>query len=326
MRTGRYIHCFLLILLLATTVPAQGQVYDYQPDCDRSCLTGYMDAYLSAQQGNDVSDLLLASDVKVTENGLVLAAGEGEFEALDKVTYRMDIADPETGGVASALVVTAGDESAFQFVRLKVEQRMITEIETVVAYEGESGPMFVPDFATVPRPEFQLSIPVREQNSRLELMAVADAYWRALETNGRPDYRPAPMLPGMIRIENGLPTSNGAGQVGLNGGEVPVAVLNSTASQQFHEGMFASRTIYDRRFPLVDVERGVVLSVARMGLDEGHEMPDHWQGGRPLLAEFFAVQNGMITAVEVVMKSTIPLDQSAGWPRSALTRSKSDPE
>src|SRR5690606_23945317 len=205
--------------------------------------------------------------------------------------------------------------------RLRGEQARISEIELVVAFEGESGPMFAPDFATAPRPEFQLSLHPREQHSRLELMAIADAYWRDLETNGRPDYRPAPMLPGLIRVENGVTTSNGAAARVMGG---PTGILNSSATQQFDEGMFASRTIYDRRFPVVDVERGVVLSIARMGLDDGFEMPGHWQGGRPLLAEFFAVQAGRIVAVEVVMKSAVPLDQDSGWPRSPLTRSKSD--
>ena len=149
-----------------------------------------------------------------------------------------------------------------------------------------------------------------------------NAYWRALETNGRPDYRAAPMLPGLLRIENGVATSNGAAARAMGG---PTGILNSSATQQFDEGMFASRTIYDRRFPVVDTERGVILSIARMGVDDGHEMPGHWQGGRPLLAEFFAIQAGRIIAVEVVMKSSVPLEQDSGWPRSPLTRSKSDP-
>lgn len=309
-------------LLAALPLCASAQVYDRTPACDRACLTSFMDRYLQAQAANALGDLPMAPTVRVTENGDLIDAGAGFFKRADAPSYRMDIADPETGGVASALVVHAGDVQAFEMVRLKVEGGLITEVETVAAFEGESGPMFVPDFATEPRRDFLLTLLPREQNSRLELMAVADGYWRALETNGRPDYRPAPMLPGVVRIENGMPTTNGAMSDTSSGG--PAGTLNASGTQQFDEGRFVSRTIYDRRFPVVDVERGVVLSIARMGADAGHDEPPHWQGGRPLLAEFFAVQDGRITAVEVVMKSNVPLEQSTVWERSPLTRSKSD--
>lgn len=302
---------------------ASAQVYDRAPACDRACLTSFMDRYLQAQAANALGDLPIAPTVRVTENGDLIDVGAGFFQRADEPTYRMDIADPETGGVASALVVNAGDVQGFEMVRLKVEGAQITEIETVVAFEGDSGPMFVPDFATEPRRDFLLTLLPREQNSRLELMAVADAYWRALETNGRPDYRPAPMLPGLVRIENGMPTTNGAMPETSSGG--PAGTLNASGSQQFDEGRFVSRTIFDRRFPVVDVERGVILSIARMGVDAGHAEPPHWKGGRPLLAEFFAVQDGRITAVEVVMKSDVPLEQQRVWERSPLARSKSDP-
>src|SRR5690606_34857227 len=141
----------------------------------------------------------------------------------------------------------------------------------------------------------------------------------ALETNGRPDYRPAPMLPGVIRIENGTATSNGAMPEIVTGG--PAGTLNASATQQFDEGRFVSRTIFDRRFPVVDVERGVILSIARMGVDADQPEPPHWKGGRPILAEFFAVQDGRITAVEVVMKSDVPLEQQRVWERSPFARS-----
>jgi hypothetical protein len=316
---------FLVAGLLLSSSSAVAQVYDHTPDCDRACLTGFMDQYLTAQAANDTKGLPLAKTVKVTENGETIKPGSGLFKTADEPTFRMDIADPEMGGIASELVVKEGDGFVFELVRLKVEDGKITEVETMVGRKGESGPMFVPDFATEPRREFTQSIRPAERMSRLELMATADAYWRALETNGRPDYHRAPLLPGTIRIENGLPTTNGSGQGGGTTGG-PEGVLASSALQQFDTGMFSNRTIYNRRFPVVDVERGVVLSIARMGIDEGAEEPPHWKGGRPLLCEFFAIQGGVITAVDVVMKSTVAKDGTNPWPREPLTQSKSDPD
>lgn len=297
-----------------------------QDDCDRVCLKAVLDQYMAAQAANDASALPpLAASVRFTENGVEMEPGTGFFATADDTTYRLEIFDPEFGGAAVGAVVREGDAFVFQMVRLKIADGALTEIESIFAREGESGPLFIPDYATEPSREFTLSLREAEQNSRLELMAVADSYWRALETNGHDNYHRAPLLPGVLRIENGYPTTSGSAGLGLDTPE-GVADGGTSAPQQFDTGMFASRTIYDRRFPVVDVERGVILSIARMGLKDGFDMPPHWQGGRPILAEFFAIQNGQIVAVEVVMKSTMPLDQSAGWPRDPLTRSISDPD
>jgi hypothetical protein len=311
--------------LLATLAAADAGAQSTS-GCDRACLEGFMDRYVAAQASNDASGLPFTNDVKITENGVEMRPGEGFFTTADEPTYKLAIADPEMGGTAALLVVREGDHSVFELIRLKVADGMIAEVETIIAREGESGPMFVPDFATEPRREFTLSIREAERNSRLELMAVADAYWRALETNGWPEYHPAPLLPGVVRIENGLATTNGSS--GLDqGGVTPSGGDRSSAPEQFNMGLFRSRTIYDRRFPVVDLERGVVLSIARMGLkpDEGFETPPHWKGGNPVLGELFAVQDGKIIAIEVVMNSTIPVDRTMVWPREPLTRSVADP-
>jgi hypothetical protein len=289
-------------------------------------LKGVLDQYMAAQAANDPAALpALAPNVRFTENGVEGQPGTGFFATADDTTYRIEIFDPEFGGAALGAVVAEGETSVFQLVRLRVESGAVAEIESVVAREGESGPLFIPDYAAEPRREFTLSIREAERNSRLELMAVADAYWRALETNGHDNYHPAPLLPGVVRLENGYPTTSGAAGLGLDTPE-GVASGGTTAPQQFNAGMFESRTIYDRRFPVVDVERGVILSIARMGLKDGYDLPPHWQGGRPILCEFFAIQNGQIVAVEVFMKSTMPVEQSAGWPREPLTRSIGDPD
>ncbi len=315
-------------LLFGATVVARAAPFAAiaQDDCDRACLKGVLDQYMTAQAANDASALPpLAATVKFTENGVEMEPGAGFFTTADDTTYRLEIFDPEFGGAALGAVVAEGDAFVFQLVRLKVEDGAVTEIESMVNREGESGPLFRPDYATEPQREFTLSIREAERNSRLELMAVADSYWRALETNGHDTYHPAPLLPGIVRLENGYPTTSGASGLGLDTPE-GVASGGTTAPQQFNSGMFESRTIYDRRFPVVDVERGVILSIARMGAKDGYDLPPHWQGGRPILCEFFAIQNGQIVAIEVFMKSSMPFEQSAGWPRDPLTRSLGDPD
>jgi hypothetical protein len=82
-----------------------------------------------------------------------------------------------------------------------------------------------------------------------------------------------------------------------------------TAAEQFDKGLFKVMRIYDIRFPVVDVERGVVLSIARFGRREGAPNPT---GEIPLVAEFFAVQQGKIREIQVVM-TTLPGNTPTGW-------------
>ena len=89
----------------------------------------------------------------------------------------------------------------------------------------------------------------------MHLIAAADSYWRAFQTNGTPGYHRARLLPDSVRFENGLQTT----------GLVRDGVYNDTA-RGFDEGRFIGRNIWDRRYPVVDEERGVVLSIVRFGL------------------------------------------------------------
>jgi hypothetical protein len=272
------------------------------PACDRACLKTFTDAYFDALATHDPSGLPVAPDIKFTENGKTLKLGQGFWKTAGSTTYRMEIFDPEKGGAAVQAVVTEGDELAMFLLRLKVVEGKIREVETLLARKGASGQIWAPQTLKNPSKNFTLSIRKAEQNSRLELMATANAYWRAFETNGTPDYHPAPFLPDANRFENGLQTTNRKlGDFGPY-----------SAAEQFDRGLFQGRRIYDRRFPVVDTERGVVLSIVRFGRREGVEIPNYPKTVAPLVAEIFAVKSGRIQEIQVVML-TIPANDPTGW-------------
>ncbi len=263
--------------------------------CDRACLKTFADGYFTALAKHDPAKLPVSADVKYTENGKFLKLGEGLWKTAGKAHDRLEIYDPERGGAAiEAAVDEKGKrDPVLVLLRLKVKDQKITEIETLLARKADSGILWAPQQLKSTPSVFHLSIRPAEQNSRLELMAASEAYWRAFETNGTPDYHPAPFLPDTNRYENGFQTTNDS----VNGHEP------HSAAQQFDTGMFKGAHINDRRYPVVDLERGVVLAIVRFGLREDAQPvgPTSSTPNSPFVAEMFAVNGGKIRAIEAVL-------------------------
>jgi hypothetical protein len=302
MITRRIIARSLAAIALAFTPLASAQP---APSCDRACLKGFADQYLDAMLKHDAKPLPVARNLKATENGTPLKLGEGFWKTAQAGNgYRMYVLDPETGAAAVQAVLSENNELALFLLRLKIEDKKIAEVETIVARKGiASGAIWAPETLKQPSEFFTTPIRRAEQNSRLELMAAADAYFRAFETNGTPDYHPAPFLPNTNRWENGLQTTNRkAGNFGPY-----------TAAEQFDRGLFPGRAFRDRRYPVVDAETGVVLSIVRFGRQPGAKgssnVPDNVE---PIGAEIFSVRKGFIQEIQVVM-TLLPPNTPTGW-------------
>ena len=272
------------------------------PDCDRACLKGIADGYLVALTANDASKLPVAAGVKVTENGAPSKLGEGVWKVAGPLgSYRLELYDPEQGGIGLYTSVQEKAGLALYVSRLKVVDRRITEVETLVSRKGSYANLWAPENLKGVSPNFSRTIRKAERNSRLELMAAGDAYFRAFSTNGTPDYHPAPLMPGTERFENGVQTTN----VSRNGNP------GSTAMEQFDSGRFKGFTFNNLRYPVVDEERGVVMMILHFG-----PRPD--RPGRPgtpdisLVMETFAVQAGKIVEVQVMLLNQPP-GSPMGW-------------
>src|SRR6185437_15739700 len=101
--------------------------------CDETCLKATMDGYLEALAAHDASRLPLAPHVKFTENGVEIPLGEALWVTFSGAgTYRHDFYDPSTGGVATFITMKENGTPGYLTVRLKVVDRKLTEIETVV--------------------------------------------------------------------------------------------------------------------------------------------------------------------------------------------------
>jgi hypothetical protein len=294
-------------MLLATTMMGVGLLCSVMAQeaasaetCNRAYLKGFVDAYFDALVKHDPSKLAVSPSVKFTENGKQIRLGEGLWKTAGEPTFKLEIYDPETCGAAVEAVLKENNNLITFFLRLKVVDQKISEVETLVCRKGDS-PVWDPEKLTELTANFTRTIRPAERDSRYDLMAAADAYWRAMETMGTPDYYRPPLLPDTERRENGLRTTN----VPFKGKEP------NTATQQFDEVAFPKARIYDRRYPVVDEERGIVVSIVRFGSKTPEKTKPAGAKG-PFVAEFFAVTSGKIREIHAVLVD-IPHSNPTGW-------------
>ncbi len=273
------------------------------PDCDRQCLAGIADQYFAALTARDPSKVPAAPGIKYTETGKFKKLGEGIWKTVTGApTYRLSLYDPGTGGIGVHAVVPEGAKLTLMAVRMKVENRKLTEVESILIPEDASTVMKEPRKLTSVSQNFKRKIPFAERDSRYALMAAADGYFRAFETEGTPEYVKAPLLFETLRYENGMQTTNAAV------GNFPP----SSATQQFDGGAFKGAVVADRRYPVVDREVGAVMSLVRFGEGDAPLSKMNADGplvGSTFMSEIFAVSQGKI--VEVQAMWIPPLEQLA---------------
>jgi hypothetical protein len=278
-----------LLMLAATAVVLQAA------DCDRACLQGFVDSYLDALAKHDPSKLAVAATVKFTENGKEMKLGEGFWKTAGQSSYRLYALDPAAGDAAAqAVVAENGDLDTF-FVRLKLKNKKITEVETLVCRKGQAG-FFAPEKLTTAPALYNETLPEAKQAPRSQLIRDASAYFTAVQTEGTPDYEEAPLAPEMNRFENGVQTTN-------------VPVMGNPAmsgAQQLDKGIFKGLVIDHRRFPVVDVEHGVVVGMMLMHANMNGQM------GGILISEMFKISGAKIRQVQAVMVN-VPNDSTTGW-------------
>ena len=285
-------------------------------NCDRVCLKNITDLYFKAMAAHDRSMLSLAPELKYTETGHALKLGEGIWRTASGLpTYRLELFDPETGGIGVHAVVPDGKLCTIMSLRLKVMDHRITEVETLLIAQDTKIVGAAPDRLTKPSNYWTRTIRPAEQNSRYELIAAADAYFRAMESNGTLDYIRAPWLPDTNRYENGLQVTNV-----VMSKDFPA----KTVAESFDVGRYKGGSARDRRYPVVDSETGAVMSLVRFGdpmgplrapgLPPGSAPPDpSLRVGASFVSEIFAVTQGKIVEIQAFW---IPADGQipTPWP------------
>jgi hypothetical protein len=230
--------------------------------CDRACLEGFLTEYLDALVAHNPFGLPLARTVRFTENAQILELGDGLWNLTTGLgKYRLIVADPESQQVGFLGTVFANERPTTLALRLKLENRRITEIETLVSVANAPAAPGSPlagaaalEALGAPEPGFSQTVPEADRRSREQLRNAVNAYLDGVERGeaGGVEFDTA-----CNRRENGVqmtnnPTPNARGID-------PRAM--SCAEQLASRVLTHYQVIYPRRMPIVDEERQLVFGV-----------------------------------------------------------------
>jgi hypothetical protein len=266
--------------------------------CDRECLRGTMTAFLYALLKHDTSKLPLASNVRVTEDGVEkpLASLSLTNTVTRLRSYRQDILDERAGMAGVHVVVEELGAPVLLVVRLKIADARIAEIETVASRSRPDGLIFNIDGLSVaseamsyaPRPE---QLPTRQAaiDAALHYPAGLNAATTFAAVN-------APFAANAYRVENGQVMAGP--QCTFAPGCENIATQSLAIFNRL--GDVATRVIG------VDERMGIVWLRMAWGVrEEGGDQLTVW--------EAFKVYDGQIHAVEAFMK-ILPVElRSGGW-------------
>jgi len=295
--------------------------------CDRACLEDLVNRVLDAMAANDVGRLPLAADVKVTENGVERPVWDGLWQtATARGRYHIIVADPESRQAGFVGTLMENGRPIYLALRIRIDEEKIAEIETVVARGGTGGasgasPGQQMEDRGTPRPQFRRTVPARDRMTREALVAAADSYFAKLQ--GSTGTSSAAFATTCERIENGGQTTN---LKTVRPGREKFDALTLSCEAQQRSGFYAFVTgIRDRRYPIVDRERGLVLSFAYfdhtgavrdLSLTNGLTVPSPFRA--PLtfqIAELSQVDRGKLDQIEAVL-NTVPYGmRSDVWDR-----------
>jgi len=316
----------LAILAAALLTAATGPI---PLNCNRACLEDLVNQYLAALVTHDPKRLPLSADAMYTENDQTIEVGDGFWKTAEAVgNYKHYFADPEFGQVVFMGTMREAGAALLMSLRLRVELGRITEIESIYYRQGGGGPSGIADMdkpGYKPEDIWFKSIAPAERLSRQEMIAIADGYFTGLQKNdgkginGTGTY---PFTNDCHRIENGAPTTNVPRPANQ-----PADAINAFSMDclsQFKLGYyFVVQSIHHRRYPVVDMERGVVWSHAVF--DQGTVNEGTLSDGRKytfkgfnrpssiLVTEAFLIENGKIRRVEMIGPS-VTYHLTSPWP------------
>ena len=264
--------------------------------CDRSCLIELGESVASGKTK-------LEAEARVTENGADQAPGDTWLGRARNVNIHAEYADPATGSVIVAGTGEDSDDRPSVFgLRLRQRAEQITEVELIVTHDGEAS-LFPPATPLERQSIFAELVPQGARTPGKRMIELANAYFDGIEIDSGAN---VPVTDDCNRIENGVQTTN---------------------TERFNDLKCNSLEPFDyipevreRRFPIVDLERGVTVALVAFYIPEGdyervvdgEKMLRHYDPRSLFLMEAFKIEDGKIRLIEATMRN-MPLGTSMGW-------------
>jgi hypothetical protein len=291
-----------LFIILIVAANAQNRVGTAAGTCDPECLRGFITQYLDAMTSHNPKAIPTATAARFTEDTKTLPLGEGLWKGASKVrSYRQDFLDVREGVAASHVVVEENGTPVMLALRLKIENKKITEIETMVTRSKAEGGLFDIEKLTKPHAAMNVVPDASQRMSRTELIRIAEIYASGLKVGGNFDAVNAPFAPDAYRIENGVTTAGPGARAG---------------SENIRTQRVMAHPDISYRIAAVDEEMGIVL----FRLDFGNTN-NYGSGNALTLFEAFKIYGGQIHAVEAFM-DIMPENTPSGWPNYEVKKPK----
>lgn len=263
-------------------------------NCDRSCLTATITAYLSALEKGDPKLLPLAKDVRFTEDTVKMKLGEGLWASKVKLHgYRQDFIDVKEGVAGAQVILEENGNPVMFVVRLKVsDSNKLSEIETMVVRGSNEGLIFRPDNLVKPTTIMSHRPTPAERNTREDAIAIAKHYPDGLKVGSFVEVD-APFADDAYRFENGQ-TMAGKG-----------CPERFKGCENIKTQRIPKLSGITSRLAAVDEEMGIVWY--RLDFGGGAR-----EGNALIVWEAFKVYGGQIHGVEAFMEM-MPKGSDSGW-------------
>jgi alkylhydroperoxidase family enzyme len=265
-------------------------------DCDRACLEDVMTRYLDSLVAHDPKKAPLADHARFTEDAKELPVGDGLWKTASKLRpFRTDFLDARSGTAAVHAVVEENGAPVLLAARLKVANRRITEVETIVVRNQQEGALFKPDSLAQPSAAMVAPPPKSALMPREAMIEIALRYPEGLRI-GSFEKSDVPFAPAVYRLENG----ERMGGVGCT--------FRPPSCENMRSQQIPTLAAIEPAVVAVDEENGTVL----LWMDFGKGSLPGPDGKALVTFEAFKVYGGQVHAVEAIFEG-MPPDTPRGW-------------
>ncbi|MBZ5501908.1 MAG: hypothetical protein LAN59_06625 [Acidobacteriia bacterium] len=310
--------------------------------CDRACLNGFVDKYFEALLSRCACGIALAPGVKYTENGQVVKPGEGIWKTFTgRGNYRVYLADPATGqaGYYGDFNEYRGTLFGVMALRLKVEERRITEIEVIAVREqlrpkgglgantaGVMTPKMIDELQAgsfvVPDAALLAPVAAAGRSPRAQLIAASDLYYQGFTQNKG---ALAAFAEPCSRRENGVAATNNSDGPVVDPAQPAFRVFSQGCAGELDRGFFSALAKFrNRRAWVVDEEQGLMLdlalfdnegdvrSVSVPGAGQIQVPPEFLRPITYVQPHLFKIERGKIREIEG-LSWPVPFGMQSGW-------------
>jgi hypothetical protein len=326
---GVFVTAVLLLSLFAAFVPAAGtSVVPSRSSCDYDCLTGFVNQYLKALVAHDPGELPVAPGVKFTENTIPLKLGDALWGTISGLgDYKIPFADPQAGQAGVEITIRENGTPAILLLRLRVVNRRITEVETLVHRNADDATAL--EKFGHPDPIWLQPLDASDRTPRQEMIKDANLYFDGiLHSDGN-------MVPFDLRCNRILDGYQDTNHPGVKGwfhlGSFEPDAMN--IRDNMNTGIWSYiHSIEPRHIVVVDEKMGIVLGMFMFN-HPGRVKIAHVKGvgdvpmppivRRPSsveMGEFFKIERGKIRQIEGISVA-LPYGAGTGWDKPAAGRS-----